>query len=408
MDITKLATNIVERLVDSGFEAYFAGGWVRDYLLGHPRGDIDIATSASPDQVEKLFERTFAVGAQFGVILVIEKDHPFEVSSFRKDGLYVDGRRPLEVSFATAQEDVQRRDFTINGMFYNPLTKEIYDWVEGQKDLQRKMVRAIGNADHRIQEDRLRMLRAVRQACRLHFFIDPETEKAIKKFAPTLFPAVAMERVWAELKKMAAVQIGHSLAKLYDLGLLQVIFPEVASLTKEEIRHRLAIIDRMPSSAPVIVSLAELIPNFGIEQVQAFAKRLTAPKKDQKFLEKVERARELINKEMKLAVSNAEWVRFYAQEDAHLALELALCRKGDPEKKMQEHSLRAEKLGPFIARIQQARPLVSAKDLLCKGITPGPKMGALLRKSEEISINEQLNDKEQVLQRLQGSAEWMK
>src|SRR6195256_2152963 len=177
MEVT--ARRIVSQLRDAGRTAYFAGGSVRDFVRGETPKDIDMATGARPEVVQKIFPRTYAVGAHFGVIVVLENGFQFEVATFRSDGAYLDGRRPVEVHFANAEEDAARRDFTSNGMFFDPAKDEVIDFVGGKADLGKKLIRAIGNPAQRFAEDRLRMLRAVRFATVLGFEIDPATWKAI-------------------------------------------------------------------------------------------------------------------------------------------------------------------------------------------------------------------------------------
>ena len=163
------ARAIVARLRDNGYVAYFAGGCVRDLVRGEVPKDFDVATSARPEEVQKIFARTYAVGAHFGVIVVLENGFQFEVATFRSDGVYLDGRRPTEVHFSSAEEDAKRRDFTINGMFFDPEKNEVIDFVGGRADLEAKLIRAIGDPAQRFAEDRLRMLRAVRFATVLDF-----------------------------------------------------------------------------------------------------------------------------------------------------------------------------------------------------------------------------------------------
>jgi poly(A) polymerase len=145
------ARHIIDTLTKNGFIAYYAGGWVRDYLLQHPSDDIDIATSAPPETIQALFPHTVPIGLAFGIILVIIDSHEYEVATFRQDLDYQDGRRPSKIAFSSAEEDAKRRDFTINGMFYDPLTNTILDYVEGKQDLQKKIIRAIGNPHDRIR-----------------------------------------------------------------------------------------------------------------------------------------------------------------------------------------------------------------------------------------------------------------
>src|SRR5205085_9725760 len=156
------ARDIVRRLRAAGHVAYYAGGCVRDLLSGQPARDFDVATDARPEVVQKIFPRTYAVGAHFGVIVVLENGFQFEVATFRSDGAYMDGRHPVEVHFASAEEDAARRDFTSNGMFFDPEKEEVIDFIGGRGDLERRLIRAIGDPAQRFAEDRLRMLRAVR------------------------------------------------------------------------------------------------------------------------------------------------------------------------------------------------------------------------------------------------------
>src|SRR5215831_12368243 len=167
-----VAVAIVRKLRQKGFIAYFAGGSVRDAFLGKAPKDIDIATNARPEDVSLLFPRTIAVGVQFGVQRVLEQGFEFEVATFRSDGRYVDGRHPLDVRFATAEEDAARRDFTINGMFYDPIDRKLIDFVGGRQDLDHRIIRAIGVPAERFREDGLRLLRAIRFAAHLDFELE--------------------------------------------------------------------------------------------------------------------------------------------------------------------------------------------------------------------------------------------
>src|SRR5258706_7070872 len=197
----RAASDVVRRLRAAGYETYFAGGCVRDRLLGREPGASAVAPAAPPETVRTLFRRTVGVGAAFGVILVLDGDFQFEVATFRSDDAYVDGRRPTAVHFGSAQDDAQRRDFTINALFQDPDTGEVIDHVGGQVDLRAGVIRAIGDAHARIKEDRLRMLRAVRFAARLGYEIEPATRDAIRAAAPTVTD-MAAERIGDEIVKM--------------------------------------------------------------------------------------------------------------------------------------------------------------------------------------------------------------
>lgn len=231
-DSQSFALEVVSRLRTAGFEAVWAGGCVRDALLGSIPKDYDVATSARPDDVIALFgkRKTVAVGASFGVVIVLGTDksqEQVEVATFRTDGMYSDGRRPDNVRFCSAKEDARRRDFTINGMFYDPVTREVIDYVDGQKDLERGMIRAIGNAEERFKEDKLRMLRAARFAARFSFELDKATAEAIRLHA-TDIRQVSVERISQELRHM----LGHparlaGLNLLIETSLFMVVLPNI-------------------------------------------------------------------------------------------------------------------------------------------------------------------------------------
>jgi len=221
--IKKQATAIVKTLREKGFTAYFAGGCVRDLILGTPPKDYDIATDARPDQVQEIFPKSKSVGAHFGVILVRRNEVDYEIATFRKDGEYLDGRRPDSVVFTTSEEDAQRRDFTINGLFFNPENETLIDHVNGQKDLETRVVRAIGDPQERFAEDHLRLLRAVRFATVLEFEIEKETWENIRIHA-TDIGKIAPERTREEIVKILVHpnrQRGFDL--LVDSGLMNEI-----------------------------------------------------------------------------------------------------------------------------------------------------------------------------------------
>jgi len=233
----EFAVEVVRRLRDAGFEALWAGGCVRDLLLGIVPKDYDVATSAVPNQVRDLFgrRRTQAVGASFGVILIRgpRDAGSVEVATFRTDGSYIDGRRPESVEFSTPEEDAQRRDFTINGMFFDPLTQQVRDYVGGERDLSAGIIRAIGDPHDRVREDKLRMLRAVRFAATLDFELDPVTADAIREMAAEIH-AVSAERITQELRRMLVDPHRMRAMKLADeVGLLRVILPELEYILDE-------------------------------------------------------------------------------------------------------------------------------------------------------------------------------
>lgn len=234
----KTAIQIVKTFQDAGFEAYFAGGSVRDLLMGNNPADYDIATNAKPDEIEKIIDemqiesKTIPIGKQFGVILGIVNGHNFEIATFRSDSSYSDGRRPDAVLFTSAKEDAYRRDFTINGMFYDPIKKEVIDYVKGQDDIKNKKIRFIGEAHERIKEDHLRILRAVRFKNNFGFEYGSRTKKSIKELYH-LADDISKERIQDELNKILLnPRRAHSMKELDEFGILERILPEV-SICKE-------------------------------------------------------------------------------------------------------------------------------------------------------------------------------
>ncbi len=232
-DRKRFAFSVVEQLRTAGFEALWAGGCVRDIMLDRPPIDYDVATSARPEQVRELFghRKTLAVGASFGVIIVRgpnANSGQVEVATFRNDGDYSDGRRPDRVVFSTAKEDALRRDFTINGMFFDPISSQVIDYVNGKADLERGIIRAIGDPDQRIREDKLRMLRAVRFAARFGFSIEAATQSALARHAAEL-AIVSGERMAAEMEK-TLITSGREMAirQWAETGLLRVLIPQLA------------------------------------------------------------------------------------------------------------------------------------------------------------------------------------
>jgi poly(A) polymerase len=303
-----IAGEIVARLQRAGFAAFWVGGCVRDFLLGREAQDFDIATDAKPEQVEALFPKTIPVGKKFGVIIVVESRLQFQVATFRAEADYQVGRRPDKVVFANAEADASRRDFTVNGLFYDPLTKKIHDWVVGEKDLRAKIIRTIGSPEERFGEDHLRMLRAVRFAARLGFEIEPKTFAAIQSLAPKI-KLISAERVREELVKLFAppepermnglvdewigeenarsvarpaqqsihsiIQQSHipaarGLVLLRDSGLLEHILPELAAtVTCEQspdfhpegsvFNHLCLMLEKMPADANELLPWAVLL-----------------------------------------------------------------------------------------------------------------------------------------------------
>src|SRR6202158_3507853 len=281
----KRAAEIVTTLRRQGHQAYFAGGCVRDLLLGREPADYDVATDATPQQVMQIFPQTYAVGEQFGVVLVPEPNGAtgvlarqgttVEVATFRSDAGYSDGRHPDEVRFTKSpQEDVQRRDFTINGMMLDPATNEVLDFVGGRDDLKARIIRAIGDPERRFTEDKLRMLRAVRFAARFDYKIDPATISAIQKLAPKIHQ-VSCERVREELTKMLTEGRARKAFELLDTsGLLPEVLPEIAAMQGVEqpaqyhregdvFVHTLLLLEKLPPGASKTLAWGALLHDVG-------------------------------------------------------------------------------------------------------------------------------------------------
>jgi len=219
--------SVVDKLKEAGFKAYFVGGCIRDVLMGIDSTDFDVVTNAVPDEVKKLFKRTISVGEQFGIIVVMIDEVQVEVATFRSDENYEDGRRPEKVTFATEDIDVERRDFTVNALLYDTDSNEIIDYVNGYEDLQNKKLIAIGDPKKRFEEDKLRMLRAIRFSSRLDFEIDPKTYESIKEFSKDI-SIISKERIREEMTKiLTGNNPKFAIEMMYDTGLLKEILPEV-------------------------------------------------------------------------------------------------------------------------------------------------------------------------------------
>lgn len=277
IDKRKNAGEIFGKLKEAGFEAYFVGGCVRDSLLGKIPGDYDIVTSALPDQIISLFPHTAAIGAKFGVVAVIVEGHPYEVATFRSDDIYEDGRRPSQIHFSTAREDVYRRDFTVNGLLMDPVTGEIIDYVDGRKDIKKKIIRTVGNPEERFNEDYLRMLRAIRFVANLDFTIEPDTKSSIERNAAKI-KQISAERLQEELGKIltrGGARRGFEL--MAQIGMLKEILPEIDRLQKVEQpsrfhpegdvwQHTLMMLELLPkedSNVNILLAWASLLHDTG-------------------------------------------------------------------------------------------------------------------------------------------------
>ena len=282
------AVSIVKRLKENGHETYFVGGWVRDKLLKtvNEDCDIDLATSCLIQDVPKLFSDAIYVGQAFGVCIVKVKSddeyYQFDLATFRLDGLYEDGRHPNIIKTTTVEEDAKRRDFTINAIYYDPIEDKYLDFVGGKKDLEDKVIRAVGNPYERFKEDKLRMLRAVRLSCQLNFEIDEKIKEAIRDLASELLPAVSYERIWQELdktnKNLKRDDFYDYLSYLGHLGLLSQFFPEVKEWNGIWWEGAEDAIKSLPTNTPTLIKIMAFLGTFEEKKVLEIVKRFNLKK----------------------------------------------------------------------------------------------------------------------------------
>jgi poly(A) polymerase len=426
MELT--ARDIARRLREAGHAAYFAGGCVRDLLRSQVPKDIDIATDARPEDVQKMFPRTYAVGAHFGVIVVLENDFQFEVATFRSDGAYLDGRRPVEVHFATAKEDAARRDFTINGMFFDPEKDEVIDFVGGRMDLEARVIRAIGDPAQRFAEDRLRMLRAVRFATVLGFEIDAATWDAVVAHAASIND-ISAERIREELVR---IFMSPNRARGWDLldasGLMRNILPELDTMKGCEqppqfhpegdvFKHTRIMLELLPKEASLPLVLSVLFHDIGkpptsvvdgegrirfnghdrlgAEMTEAVMERLRFSRAE------IEATVEAVRQHMVFKdVPNmrvAKLKRFMARPTFEDELELHRVDCASSHGMMENYEFLQQKKEEFANEPIIPPPLVRGEDLIALGLKPGPRFGEILEEVETRQLEGALKNREEAL-----------
>ena len=399
----RAARTVVEALRRHGHTAYFAGGCVRDRLLGVVAKDFDVATDARPDAVQTLFSRTVPVGVQFGVCLVVVDGQTVEVATFRADGCYLDGRRPATVRFTTAQEDARRRDFTINGMFYDPIADRIIDYVNGQADLASGVVRAIGDPAARFAEDRLRLLRAVRFAARLGFAIAPSTQAAITESA-TAVTSVAWERIGDEVVKLlteGGACRGFEL--LAETGQLVRILPELPGPSLG-FTHTLSVLRQVDSCANPSerVALAALLldaaqhvscgsDSRSAELASSVCRRL---KRSRATWERVaffvaNHARLLEAPQLPTAALK----RLLRHEGIHELLALDRLHAAAENREPAVADFCREKLDAYSPQDLYPPRLIDGRDLLRLGFARGPQLARILREVEDAQLADHLKNR---------------
>ncbi len=422
------AFSIVQTLRAAGFQAFYAGGCVRDRLLGREAKDYDVATGATPDVVLSLFPRTFAVGAHFGVVLVCTGEVKTEVATFRHDGAYTDGRRPDQVRYTLSPaEDVARRDFTVNGMLYDPITDQVLDSVGGREDLRAGLIRAIGDPSRRFREDKLRMLRAVRFAARFGFALEPETEIAIRAQASTIHQ-VSPERVRDELSRMLTEGRAARAFELLDrTGLLEQALPEVARMRGVQqppdwhpegdvFVHTMLLLEKLEPGCPATLAWGALLHDVGKPPCAVF-----------------DRGRWRFSGHAEVGTRITEQIcarlRFSNEDAAQIALLVANhMRFGDVEQMRESTLKRFLRLPRFGEHLElhrldcssshnrlglyefakeryertpevEVRPklLVTGRDLIAAGYKPGPEFKRLLALAEDAQLEGRIGTKEEGL-----------
>jgi len=368
---------VIKQLRRNGFEALLAGGCVRDMLLGRSASDYDVATDARPDDVIKMFRRTLKVGAKFGVVIVLVQGRQVEVATFRTESGYADGRRPVSVKFASAAEDASRRDFTINGMFYDPLNDKVIDYVNGQADLKNQIVRTIGKPEQRFSEDYLRMLRAVRFSTQFGFAIEQRTFSAVCSNAKNI-ARISGERIAIELEGiLACPNRSAGASMLVESGLAEAIFPGFAG---EQAKFAVSVLGKLRKKVDFALALAGFFAGYATEFALQKCHVLRLSRNKTKHLKFLLTNRDgLLNDSMSLAklkliVSEPYfWDLYELQRAIQKAKDSSIAALVNLRKRIKA-------LGDVELR---PKPLLNGHDLIRLGAVPGPALGQLV---EELYI----------------------
>ena len=427
------AKSLAQKLTESGHTAYFAGGCVRDKLLNLEPKDYDIATSATPAQILKIFPGSNQVGAHFGVIIVKHKGHHIEIATFRTDGSYKDGRRPDSVTFSTPEEDAHRRDFTINGLFENPETGEIIDHVNGLTDLEARVLRAIGTPTHRFQEDALRLLRAVRFATTLGFPIEPVTLSAIKENAH-LLDQISSERIRDEFSKIiTSPNRRRGLELLVDTELIARFLPEVLPMINCEqppewhpegdvYTHTCIMLEMLEPTAPLDLCLATLLHDIAKPPTQTFDEefnRIRFNGHDAMGAEMAETiltrlkypnavirdAAHMVSRHMQFMnvqqMRKAKLKRFMSEPTFPQEMELHRVDCASSNGFTDNYIFLNEKAEEFANEPLIPPPLVTGKDLIQRGLNPGPRFKEILEEIQTEQLENRLRTREEAMEHLE-------
>ena len=428
----KTAREVAARLRERGHIAYFAGGCVRDMVRGLTPKDYDIATDARPEVVQKIFPRTYAVGVHFGVIIVLENDFQFEVATFRSDEAYVDGRHPSAVRFSSPEEDAKRRDFTINGMFYDPVAEEVIDFVGGRADIAARMVRAIGEPAQRFAEDRLRMLRAVRFATALDYKIDSQTWDALLASAPSI-NQISAERIRDELVR---IFLSPNRLRGWDLldssGLMRAILPELEAMKGvlqpeqfhpegDVFQHTRLLLQFLQETVSVPLVFAVLLHDvakpvtatvdktgrirfnehdrIGAAMTEAIMRRLRFSGAEIEATVEMVRQHMVFKDVPKMRVAKLK--RFMARPTFDDELELHRVDCESSHRMLDNYEFLLRKREEFANEPIIPPPLLRGDDLIALGLKPGPKFGEILEAVETRQLEGTLRTREEAL-------EWVK
>jgi tRNA nucleotidyltransferase/poly(A) polymerase len=393
MNVEKAALFIISTLQKKGFEAFYVGGCVRDKLLELPINDIDIATNASCEQIKSLFDKTIPVGILFGIIIVVVEGHNFEVATFRQDLEYADGRHPQGIIPATIEEDVKRRDFTINGLYFDPITSNIYDLVGGKSDIRNRLLKAIGDPNKRFQEDRLRLIRACRYAAVLKLTLEPHTQEAIINNAPFVKEGVSIERVLQELEKMQAKKaLGQGLELMRRLGLLKPLFGQLALVDDAIISQRILKIGGIKPFSPLIFSLMVLFDVKTQKELEVLCEFFKMSKEAFKTGCTVLKWHDHHN------LNRLELAELLSQKEASIFIQRQSLNEKNPPLFIESMKTLEQILQPVIARILEKTPIITATDLIEKGVPKGPRIKALMTKAMELFANSPKKNKEDILE----------
>jgi tRNA nucleotidyltransferase/poly(A) polymerase len=393
------AIKIVKVLRQNGYQALLAGGCVRDMLLRRPAKDYDVATNAQPNQIIKLFNRTLKVGAKFGVVIVLLDGSQVEVATFRAEADYADGRHPQKVSFTDPASDAARRDFTINGIFFDPIDKKVIDYVGGRADLKKKIIRTIGPPELRFSEDYLRMLRAVRFSAQLGFKIAPKTFAAIRENAHNI-TKVSGERIAMELEGiLTSTGRAGGVSNLLKSGLAKAIFPDFPD---KQIKAAIKVLSRLPQNISFPLGLSALFagctPAFALKKI-AVLKLSRNQIKHTKFL--LNGRGRLLDEDMSLAQLKMLLTEPYFRDlyNFQMALLKAAGKSIGPLVKLNK---RIKSLGNVELK---PKPLLDGHDLTSLGASPGPDLGRLARQLYFAQLNMEIRTKEDAKQ---WAIKWMK